>query len=390
MFEVQNFLLTFVGMKRIFHIVSHFDMGGAERVALNIAKSKNPDFEYHMVEVIRGRSAFTRQFIQEMEQANIHYHRSPIPVIHFHYVFEKLATLLFPLWFYWLYRKYYPYMIHCHCEIPELSIYHFYHLFHDLDSKTAVYRTIHNTSLWHGMKKTGVKVEEWLNDEGANIAISESVYKNFKKEYGYEAPIIYNGVEPSLTKKIYPQLKKDKINILFAGRMEEQKGIKHLVSIIQNLKNDSRYHFHIIGEGRLKPLLVNELKEQENVSINPPLYGLQSYLGSFDYLLMPSEHEGLAMLSIEASMEGTPVIINKALGLEETLPSDWPLKVSDNNLQAYLHLFEEVIPNGNREEWGKKAQEYASENFSIQKMRKAYEKKYGERHPFGGMFRKDK
>ena len=39
-------------MKRIFHIISHFDMGGAERVALNIALSENPDFEYHIVEVV--------------------------------------------------------------------------------------------------------------------------------------------------------------------------------------------------------------------------------------------------------------------------------------------------------------------------------------------------
>ena len=39
-------------MKRVFHIISHFDMGGAERVAVNIAKSGNPDIEYHIVELI--------------------------------------------------------------------------------------------------------------------------------------------------------------------------------------------------------------------------------------------------------------------------------------------------------------------------------------------------
>ena len=376
MFEVQNFLLIFVGMKRIFLIVSHFDMGGAERVALNIAKSKNPNFEYHLVEVLRGRSAFTQQFIDEMKQAHIHYHRSPIPVIPFHYVFEKLAALLFPLWFYGVYRKYNPHTIHCHCEIPELSTYYFFHLFRQLEGKVRILRTIHNTSLWHGMKQKGAKVEEWLEAHSSNIAISQSVYKSFHEAYGGTPPLIYNGVEPCKTKKVYPLLKKEKINILFAGRMEEQKGIKHLISIIQQLKNDSRYHFHIIGEGRLKSMLVHELDGIGNVSINPPLYGLQSYLGSFDYLLMPSEHEGLAMLSIEASMEGTPVIINKALGLEETLPPDWPLKVSNNDLQAYQHLFEEVIPKGNRAEWGKKAQDYATEHFSMQTMRNAYERVY--------------
>ena len=36
-------------MKRVFHIISKFDLGGAERVAANIAKSGNDDFEYHVV-----------------------------------------------------------------------------------------------------------------------------------------------------------------------------------------------------------------------------------------------------------------------------------------------------------------------------------------------------
>ena len=37
--------------KRVFHIVSHFDVGGAERVAVNIAKSQTEGFEYHVVEL---------------------------------------------------------------------------------------------------------------------------------------------------------------------------------------------------------------------------------------------------------------------------------------------------------------------------------------------------
>ena len=78
-------------------------MGGAERVALNIALSENPDFEYHIVEVVRGRSPFTRQFIDEMKAAHIAFHRSPIPAVPFHYLFEKTAALLFPLWFVFLF-----------------------------------------------------------------------------------------------------------------------------------------------------------------------------------------------------------------------------------------------------------------------------------------------
>ena len=58
-------------MKRVFHIISHFDMGGAERVAVSIAGSANPDIEYHVVELIRTRSEFTSAFIAELEAAGI-------------------------------------------------------------------------------------------------------------------------------------------------------------------------------------------------------------------------------------------------------------------------------------------------------------------------------
>ena len=33
---------------KVFHIISHFDLGGAERVAASIAKSNTDDMEYHI------------------------------------------------------------------------------------------------------------------------------------------------------------------------------------------------------------------------------------------------------------------------------------------------------------------------------------------------------
>ena len=45
---------------RIFHIITHFDIGGAERVAVNIAKSQTTGMEYHLVEVVRGNGEFSQ------------------------------------------------------------------------------------------------------------------------------------------------------------------------------------------------------------------------------------------------------------------------------------------------------------------------------------------
>ena len=123
-------------------------------------------------------------------------------------------------------------------------------------------------------------------------------------------------------------------------------------------------------------MLVQRLTDAPNAAIHPPLFGLSAYLGSFDYLLMPSEHEGLALLAIEASMEGTPVIINDAKGLSDTLPSDWSLKVGHNDIEAYMHLFTHTIPQGDRAAWAEKAKMFALTHFSLQQMQQAYEKVY--------------
>lgn len=38
----------------VFQVISSFDLGGAERVAINITKSPNPNFKFHLFEVVKG------------------------------------------------------------------------------------------------------------------------------------------------------------------------------------------------------------------------------------------------------------------------------------------------------------------------------------------------
>ena len=100
-------------------------------------------------------------------------------------------------------------------------------------------------------------------------------------------------------------------------------------------------------------------------------------MASFDFLLMPSRFEGLSILSLEASFNGLPAIINACPGLYETLPEDWPLRVENNDLKAYQHLFTEVLPTANRTNLQAKARLFAENNFSMKHMQESYEKLYG-------------
>lgn len=124
-------------------------------MAVNIAKSQTSDFEYHVVELIHAHSAFTKVFIKELEDTGIKYHRGFVPEVHFHYLFERLAAVTFPLWFIFLFLKYRPDVIHSHTEMPDLAVYSFFKVFPTLLRHCKVVRTIHNTRLWTGLKKTG-------------------------------------------------------------------------------------------------------------------------------------------------------------------------------------------------------------------------------------------
>lgn len=364
---------------KVFHLISHFDVGGAERVAASIAKSGSEDMEYHVVEIMRGNSSFTKNFIRELETAGVKCHRAWMPDIRFHFLFERISALLFPLWFLPMFLRYKPEVIHAHTELPDMCAVAFFRAFPWLRDRCRIVRTIHNTCLWTGQGRIGNIVETFYQKHAINIAISEGVAGKYIDVYGGAEPkIIYNGVE-EVEQKTYEGLKKDRINIIFSGRFERQKGISTLIETITGMPNDSPYHFHIFGDGSMREEMEAALGGHENVTINPPLFALSSYLSSFDYMIMPSQFEGLSIVAIEASIAGLPNIISDIAGLRETLPEDWPLKVAGVEM-SFSKILMEAIPHQSVEEGrkyskllGVRAQAYARCHFSVGKMRQDYE-----------------
>jgi len=355
--------------------VSHFDVGGAERVAVSIASSCTEGIEYHIVELYRAHSAFTRVFINELREREIIYHRCLIPELHFHYLVERLAAVLFPLWFLPLFLRHRPAAVHSHTEMPDLAVSWFFRLFPWLLRRCKVVRTIHNTRLWTGMKRTGRWVERFFVRHNANVAISVAVRDNYLNVYGQLAPIIYNGVA-EVAQRPFDGLVRGRKNVLFAGRFEPQKGISTLIEVIKRMKDDGRYHFHLMGDGSLRALAERELSGLNCVTFHAPVNGLSAYLASFTCLLMPSKFEGLSILSIEAAMAGLPVVGNNCPGMYETMPPQWPLAVKDNDLEQYARIFSSVIPSSDMAQLGRTAHAFAAENFGVRRMQLHYETFY--------------
>ena len=179
-----------------------------------------------------------------------------------------------------------------------------------------------------------------------------------------------------MSKKTFNGIVKDKINVLFAGRLEYQKGIDELIAVVKELKNDTHYHFHIIGAGSKSKEVQEQLGILSNVTLYDKVYGLSQYLSSFDYLFMPSNFEGFGLMCAEASLAHVPTIINNCAGLNETLPNDWLLKVDNNNTNAYVDIFKSILPKLDKVTLGNQAYHFAKKKFGIRKMQQEYEKVY--------------
>ena len=372
---------------RIFHLITHFSLGGAERVAANIAESQTHGMEYHVVEIMRGRTAYTPKFIDELEKAGVRCHRSWMPDVSFHFLFERIAALLFPLRMLYIILRWRPDVIHTHTETPDLALYVFSRVFPRMLRCVKIVRTIHNTRLWTGLPRTAQWVEAFFKSHNANIAISDSVRDSYADRFGEVPPIINNGVAEVEQKDYFNtqnsklKTQNSKLKILFAGRLEPQKGVVVLCKVLKMLAGDARYHFTIAGDGSQRTLVEQTLAEiaAEGKSVNaelvPPIFGLAGYMQSFDYLFMPSEFEGLSMLSMEASLNRLPVIANACPGLADTLPADWSLLAHGNNLDDYRRIFN-LLPTVDRDALTQQAYAFAKERFSVRTMQERYEAWY--------------
>ena len=416
---------------RTFHLITHFSLGGAERVAANIAESQTHGMEYHVVEIMRGRTAYTPKFIAELEQAGVRCHRSWMPDVSFHFLFERITALLFPLRMLYIMLRWRPDVIHTHTETPDLALYVFSRLFPFMLRRVKIVRTIHNTRLWTGLPRTARWVEAFFKSRNANIAISDSVRDSYAERFGEVPPIINNGVAEVEQKDYFntstpqgvhlsqvhqqhlntstPQgvhlsqvhqqhlntstfntqhstnlntSTPQHLNILFAGRLEPQKGVVVLCEVLKMLTGDARYHFTIAGDGSQRTLVEQTLADIAssgkplNAQLVPPIFGLAGYMQSFDYLFMPSEFEGLSMLSMEASLNRLPVIANACPGLADTLPTDWALLAHNNSLNDYRHIFNELLPTADHDALTQRAYDFAKDRFSVRTMQERYEARY--------------
>ena len=133
--------------------------------------------------------------------------------------------------------------------------------------------------------------------------------------------VIYSGISANkkpITKKI--TMPSDRINLLFVGRFDPQKGIDWLLRVFPKCPRKD-IHLYVIGDNVVSNGMGIEKKNTEKVTflgwVNHD--ELPAYYEACDAVIMPSRWEAFGLVAIEAMKYGKPVIASNRGALPEII-----------------------------------------------------------------------
>ncbi|MDZ4226096.1 MAG: glycosyltransferase [Patescibacteria group bacterium] len=135
--------------------------------------------------------------------------------------------------------------------------------------------------------------------------------------------LIYNGIGPmtfgsgEIIRKAFPA------GATITGTVGELTRNKNHIALIEEARHKPDLYVAIVGEGELRPLLEQKIKEY-GLQARVKLFGFMpasEVLSGFDVFALPSLKEGLPYVLLEAKAAGLPIVANRVGGVGEILDS---------------------------------------------------------------------
>ena len=160
------------------------------------------------------------------------------------------------------------------------------------------------------------------------IGVSYAVMNSFKNEFNIEKDkisVVHNGIDESIMingSKNEVDIN-GKINILFIGRIVEEKGISLLIEAMNKLKNIKNVNLTIVGDGQEREnceKMVDQYNLNENIEFVGFQRNLDKYLKRANIFVYPSIcKEAFGISIVEAMAYGLPCVANKTGGIPEII-----------------------------------------------------------------------
>lgn len=281
--------------KVIIHVLNTGEFSGAENVVISIIKEFQNRDDYEMIYVSLEGNIRNR-----LEKEKIKY--EPVKKVSIGEINRVV-------------KKYKPNIIHAHDFTASIVC-------ACVAGKVPVISHIHNNPPW--LKKINIKSLVYAVScvrYKYMLGVSKSVFSEyiFGKLFRRKEKIVGNPISiKAIQEKALKASDKDSYDIVFLGRLTEQKNPIEFVEIISEVNMMHPIKAVMLGEGNLKTEITKKIEELSLNSIielrgfleNP--YGI---LKESKILCMPSIWEGFGLAAVEALAVGTPVVAARVGGL---------------------------------------------------------------------------
>ena len=183
--------------------------------------------------------------------------------------------------------------------------------------------------------------------------------------------VVLNGAGVNLEDYPYqPYPQEGPVRFLFVGRVMHEKGVDELFAAAKRMKQKygDGVEFHIVGsfEEAYKPVM-DELEQAGVVKYHGYQSDIKSFYAMASCIVLPSYHEGMSNVLLEAAASGRPLITSDIPGCREAVENGVsgylrPIKDADA-LYAAMQRFAE-LPEGWRAEMGRCGRDRMEQNFS--------------------------
>lgn len=222
--------------------------------------------------------------------------------------------------------------------------------------------TFHSSTFHAGEPGKGkMAIYDWLHRQSSRIIDkSFAVSKEIASRLPVKPIVLDNFISvPEASPKTGPQ-------IAFVGRLSEEKGPDHILSIASRLNT---VQFDIYGDGPMKDSLRSQATD--NCRFHGNQASMEPHWANIDLLLMPSRHEGLPMAALEAMARGIPVIAFNVGAMDKVvLPDQNGWLIIANQVELFQQKIEDWLNMDTRQKEAirEAARNHICNHFSTQKI----------------------
>lgn len=184
-----------------------------------------------------------------------------------------------------------------------------------------------------GLIKVALKIIEQINCKSSTeiITVSHDMLYTLKQLSEKPISLIHNGSACGITRnrnnkandslRKYLGFKDSDFLVAYIGRLEKRKGFYFALDVWEKFfANKAGFKFLIYGN--LNPNQSSKLKKLNNIFYMGFSNNIPRVLKSVDCIILPSRHEGLSYISLEAALYKCPVICSKIPGLKEIIKNN--------------------------------------------------------------------